>query len=133
MLFGCWISLWELPRAHVSQHFCLPMGLTSPLLPSKLPQTLLQGFLIRFQCLAVSVYLSLTQALDRASHRTVMLASLLQAQHSNSKRTSEVTIPDLKLYLKERVILYSDTLDPMHRDLDDIPYLSYLDIPLCKC
>lgn len=43
MIFGRWLSLWELPGSRLEDTGGLPMGLPSPLIPSICPLTLPQG------------------------------------------------------------------------------------------
>jgi hypothetical protein len=81
-LFGCWLSLWELPGVQVS----FPVGLPSPWGSSMLPLIFPQGFPTSVQCFSVGVCICLSQLLGGASQRAAMLGSCLQATHSIIKR-----------------------------------------------
>ena len=91
MCQGPWATLFMLmvggsvsgsfQRSRLVDTVGLSMGLSSPSAPSILPLIFLQGSMTTIQCLAVGICIHLSQLLDRASQRTVVLGSCFQVQH----------------------------------------------------
>ena len=76
MLFGCWLSFWELPGVQASWHCWASYGAVIPF-SSFNPLTLPQRTLISVQCLALSVCLNFSQLLIESTENTC--ARLLSA------------------------------------------------------